>query len=202
MWDLDNTLKKSWFYSNFEILEIPFLIRRLLESALGPSFIAKWLFNNFMSEPVLSNVFLIYLVPFKMVIQIICKNVFTFKLLLFKLLLAVFWFSCVVIWVELWREKRCLLLQSGILQFLLEGQNFLISSFTKQFQHNFSFSTIFSFFLFFFSDKGFDKNCAQEPSLWSSEQKQQFISWDSSWKCSLTQFNVWYDTCDQLIEYL
>ena len=150
MWDLDNTLKKTWFYSNFEILEIPFLIRRLLESALGPSFIAKWLFNNFMSEPVLSNVFLIYLVPFKMVIQIICKNVFTFKLLLFKLLLAVFWFSCVVIWVELWREKWCLLLQSGILQFLLEGQNFLISSFTKQFQHNFSFSTIFPFFYVFF----------------------------------------------------
>ena len=104
-WDLNNTLKETWFDSNSEVLEIAFIIRRILESTLTPSFIAKSPFNNFTSESVSSNAFLIYLLPFKMVIHIICKNVFTSKLLLFKLLLAMFWFAYVVIWVEMWIEE-------------------------------------------------------------------------------------------------
>ena len=124
-WDLNNTLKETWFDSNSEVLEIAFIIRRILESTLTPSFIAKSPFNNFTWESVSSNAFLIYLLPFKMVIHIICKNVFTSKLLLFKLLLAMFWFAYVVIWVEMWIEEWCLLLQLGVLQFILEGQDFL-----------------------------------------------------------------------------
>ena len=111
-----------------------------------------------------------------MVISIICKNLFFSKLLLFKLLQAMFWFVCVVVWVDSWREVWCLLLQLGILQLTLEGQDFNICPLAKQFQHNFSFSTNL-----LFSCKGFDKNWLQEPSLWSSEQNLHFISWNSSW---------------------
>ena len=84
---------------------MPFVLQRILELALSLSFIAKSLFNNFTSEPVLSNIFLIYFQPFKMEIRIIFKNVFTSKLLLFKSLLAMFWFVCIVIWVEIWIEE-------------------------------------------------------------------------------------------------
>ena len=87
-----------------------------------------------------------------------------------------FWFVCEVTWVDSWREVWCLLLQLSILQFTLEGQDFNMCPLAKQLQHNFSFSTNC-----FFSYKGFDKNWSQEPSIWSSEQNQHFISWDSSW---------------------
>ena len=72
-----------------------------------------------------------YLVPFEMVIGIICKNVFTSKLLLFKLLLAMFRLACVVIWVYSCRDVSCLLLRLGIVQFILEGQGFNIWPFSQ-----------------------------------------------------------------------
>ena len=111
-----------------------------------------------------------YLVPFEMVIGIICKNVF------FSMLLAMFWFFCIVILVDSWREVWCLFLQLGMRQFTIEEQEFNICPSAKHFQHNFSFSTDC-----FFSNKGFDENWSQAPSLWSSEQNQHFISRDSSW---------------------
>ena len=103
--DLEYTLKETCFDSNSEVLEIAVVIEKVLQSPFIPSFFAISLLNNVALEPVSSNAFvLIYLVLFEMVIGIICKNVFFSKLLLFKLFLAMFWFVCVVIWVNSWSE--------------------------------------------------------------------------------------------------
>ena len=152
-------------------LQIAFLIGRFLQLPFSSILFTMLPFTNVVLECVSSKAFsFIYLAPFEIVAGITCKNVFTSKLLLFKLLSAVFWIACVVIWINTWREVWCILSQLGILQFTLEEHDFSICPLSKQFQDNFSFSTNR-----FISNKGFDKICSQEPSLGLSEQNQYFI---------------------------
>ena len=84
-------IKRTSFHSNVEVLEIADVIRRFLESLFSPILFGIPLFIDITSEPVSSNAFVsIYLKLFKMVISTVCKRCVTFKLLLFKLLLAIF----------------------------------------------------------------------------------------------------------------
>ena len=90
--DSHDTLKETYFDSNSGVLEKAIVILIFLQSRFSPSFFAMSLFNNVALDPVSSNEFvLINLVPFEIVIAIICKNVFFSKLLLlFKVILAMF----------------------------------------------------------------------------------------------------------------
>ena len=87
-------------------LQIAFLIGRFLQLPFSPILFTMLFFINVVLESVSSKAFsLIYLAPFQIVEGIICKKMFTFKLLLFIQIITSYVLDCLrSYWIDTWRE--------------------------------------------------------------------------------------------------